>query len=198
MLVAAASAGEALAAGVIFTFPAILIMHNEDDDDLKTWGSFPYFQVAVLAICGGILGIMFSIPIRRAMIIEIQPPLAFPEGVACANVLKAGEGGGTSAITVAKAAAGGAAVKLLTQMNLSSSTIGFGWFIKKAVFRVEMDVSAALVGVGYIIGWKIAAVFLLGGICNWLLAIPISTGSGLITVGQHGNPSSEDAAYDAW
>lgn len=194
----AASAGEALAAGVIFTFPAILVMHNDKDNDLKTWGSFPYVTVAILSVCGGVLGIMFSIPIRRAMIIEIKPALAFPEGVACANVLKAGQGGGTSAITVAKAAVGGAIVKLLTQMNLSADTIGFGFFIKKAVFRAEMSISAALVGVGYIIGWKIAAVFVLGGFCNWLIAIPISTGSGLITVGQSGDPSSEDAAYKAW
>jgi uncharacterized oligopeptide transporter (OPT) family protein len=119
----AASAGESLAAGVIFTFPALIIMSEDDDDsDLEGWGHFRYVETVVIAIAGGaclrdvllthslihsftrylhtnaflyslvivagLMGIMFSIPIRRALILDIEPPLAFPEGVACANVLK--------------------------------------------------------------------------------------------------------------
>jgi uncharacterized oligopeptide transporter (OPT) family protein len=64
---------------------------------------------------------------------------------------------------------------VLESTNLAASNIGFGFFIKKAVFRLETNVSAALVGVGYIVGWKIAAVFLLGGVCNWMIAIRVWT-----------------------
>ena len=87
---------------------------------------------------------------------------------------------------------------MLEATNLAASNIGFGFFIKKAVFRLETNVSAALVGVGYIVGWKIAAVFLLGGVCNWLIAIPIGTGSGMITAGQDDPNGSGHAAYEAY
>jgi uncharacterized oligopeptide transporter (OPT) family protein len=87
---------------------------------------------------------------------------------------------------------------VLESTNLAASNIGFGFFIKKAVFRLETNVSAALVGVGYIVGWKIAAVFLLGGVCNWMIAIPVGTGSGMITAGQDDPNGSGHAAYEAY
>mmetsp|Transcript_22066 Transcript_22066/g.32159 ORF Transcript_22066/g.32159 Transcript_22066/m.32159 type:complete len:709 (+) Transcript_22066:76-2202(+) len=195
----AASAGESLAAGVIFTFPALVIMNDSDDDDgdLEGWSSFHYAETVIIAMCGGMLGIMFSIPIRRALILDIDPPLAFPEGVACANVLLAGEEGGSSALHVTKAAGVGGLVKILESTNLAANQLGFGGRINDAVFRLETNISAALVGVGYIVGWKIAAVFLLGGICNWLIAIPIGTGSRIITVGQDGSGAGS-AAHSAY
>ena len=176
----AASAGEALAAGVIFTFPALLILNEEDDDSLEAWSSIDYPTIIVISICGGIMGIMFSIPIRRALILETKPPLAFPEGVACANVLKAGEEGGASAGIVMKAATVGGGLKLLQATHLASEFLGGGFFINDAVIYLTGTVSAALFGVGYIIGWKIAVVFLFGGVCNFLIALPIGTGTGII------------------
>lgn len=176
----AASAGEALAAGVIFTFPALLILADEDDDSLEAWHSIDYPTIIIISICGGIMGIMFSIPIRRALIVETKPPLAFPEGVACANVLKAGEEGGASAGVVIKAALVGGTLKLLQATHLASEFLGGGFFIGQAAVYISTTVSAALFGVGYIIGWKISIVFLLGGVCNFLIALPIGTGAGLV------------------
>lgn len=176
----AASAGEALAAGVIFTFPALLILAEEDDDDLKTWSSINYPVIIAISISGGVMGIMFSIPIRRALILETRPPLAFPEGVACANVLKAGEEGGASASIVVKAALIGGGLKMMQATHLASEYLGGGFFINDAVIYITGTVSAALFGVGYIIGWKIAVVFLMGGVCNFLIALPVGTGSGII------------------
>jgi uncharacterized oligopeptide transporter (OPT) family protein len=241
----AASAGESLAAGVIFTFPALVMMNENDDDhlELKGWSSFKYTETVILAICGGerpllfsvlcaaplllnspllspegVMGIMFSIPIRRALLVDIRPPLAFPEGVACANVLLAGtvflisldpiltlspssvltgEAGGSSALMVAKAASVGGLLKLFQATNLSVDSLGFGAILNKAVFRLESNISAALLGVGYIVGWKISIVFLLGGLTNWMIAIPIGTGIGAIQFGDD-EPGPLAAAYMAW
>jgi putative OPT family oligopeptide transporter len=192
----AASAGEALAAGVIFTFPALLILAEEDDDDLKAWSSINYPTIIIISICGGVMGIMFSIPIRRALILETKPPLAFPEGVACANVLKAGEEGGASAGVVMKAAFIGGGLKILQGTNLATEFLGGGFFINDAVIYITGSVSAALFGVGYIIGWKISIVFLMGGVCNFLIALPIGTGTGIIQRDDDSNSPatvSEDA-----
>jgi uncharacterized oligopeptide transporter (OPT) family protein len=160
------------------------------------------------------MGIMFSIPIRRALLVDITPPLAFPEGVACANVLLAGlfvcfrslplisslalgEAGGSSAAMVAKAASVGGLLKLFQATNLSVDTIGFGTILHKAVFRFESNISAALLGVGYIVGWKISVVFLLGGLTNWMVAIPIGTGIEAIHFGGD-DLGPLAASYIAW
>lgn len=225
-----ASAGEALAAGVIFTFPALVIMNNSDEDDninLIGWKNFKYTETVIIAICGGVMGIMFSIPIRRALLIDVQPPLAFPEGVACANVLLAGkiifflfykfnyyflnsiiitnimtiinnigEAGGSSALMVARAAGVGGLLKIFQSTNLAVDALGFGGIVGNAIFRLESNVSAALIGVGYIVGWKISAVFLLGGVTNWLIAIPIGTGTNLIHIDDGTGPLA--GSYIAW
>jgi uncharacterized oligopeptide transporter (OPT) family protein len=131
------------------------------------------------------------------LLLETDPPLAFPEGVACANVLKAGETGGSSASLVLKAAGIGSGLKLFQATHLASESIGFGFFINQAVFAVNAGVSAALFGVGYIVGWKIALVFLLGGICNWLIALPLGTGAGWIDLDDDSN-HAETVAYAAY
>lgn len=176
-----ASAGEALAAGVIFTFPALLILGDAGDGGLAAWRDIHYAVVVLISICGGVMGIMFSIPIRRALILETEPPLAFPEGVACANVLLAGEAGsGASAGIVLRAASVAAALKGLQGANVASEVVGTGFIAQKAVVYCSGSISSALFGVGYIVGWKISLVFLIGGVCNWLVFIPIGTLVGVI------------------
>ena len=102
MVQTVASAGEAIAGGVIFTMPALLI--------LGTWQKFNYWETTLIASLGGVLGMLFTIPLRRAMIVE--NPLQFPEGVATAEVLKVGDTGGTEVNTIAAAGAIGALFKL--------------------------------------------------------------------------------------
>lgn len=98
---------------------------------------------------------------------------------------------------VAKAATVGGFLKLLQSMNLAVDSLGFGAILNKAVFRLESNISAALLGVGYIVGWKISAVFLLGGLSNWMIAIPIGTGSEAIKFGND-SPGPLAAAYLSW
>ena len=161
----AASAGESLAAGVIFTLPALVI--------LDFWTEFNYLWVTLIAGFGGILGVLFTIPLRRALIVEAD--LKFPEGIATAEVLKSGQktdGGGIKYI--AQAAIAGAIFKLG----------GAGLNIWKEVFEVAKGVggsiayfgsnlSPALLSVGYIVGLNIAVLIVLGGVANWMVAIPI-------------------------
>lgn len=125
---------------------------------------------------GGILGIMFTIPIRRALLLELKPALIFPEGVACANVLIAGECGLQSAALVVRGAVVGAAIKTLQTTRFVAEDLSIDFFIGNAAFYIGSAVSAALFGVGYIVGWRVGVIFLLGGICNWMIAIPIGTG----------------------
>jgi uncharacterized oligopeptide transporter (OPT) family protein len=142
----------------------------------------------------------------------MRPPLAFPEGVACANVLLAGNyieyminiplfssgsTGGSAASVVVRSSLVSAFLKVLQAMLIAPETIGFGFILyHKAVFRLESSISAALIGVGYIVGWRVTLVFLLGGICNWLIAIPLSTGMGVILVSDEMGAMA--AAYSAW
>ena len=160
----AASAGESLAAGVIFTLPALVI--------LGTWGSFSFKWVAIIAGFGGILGVLFTIPLRRSLIVEGK--LKFPEGIATAEVLEAGERGGSGVMHIVKAAIAGGLFKI------GSGGLGF-WPGKFEIARrlgptvgyFGSDLSPALLSVGYIVGLNIAVLIFLGGLCNWLIAIPI-------------------------
>lgn len=193
----AASAGEALAAGVIFTFPALIILHNEYDEYSLGWSSVHYMTTVVVSMCGGILGIVFSIPIRRALLHEIQPPLAFPEGVACANVLQAGESGSDSAVLVVKAALVGGTLKLLQATRIAIETLSFGFMANGSPLLFRCNASAALFGVGYIVGWKVCIVFLVGSVCNWLVAIPIGFAAGYLEANEDAH-DAESAAFYAY
>ena len=160
----AATSGEGVAGGVIFTIPALVL--------LGTWDRFHYWETAVLAGFGGILGVLFTIPLRRAMIIE--QPLRFPEGVATAEVLKAGHAGGTGVATIAIAAAIGGLFKLgSTGLKLWQDTAAIGMRAGDAVGYAAISSSPALLGVGYIVGLNIAVLVFAGGLANWLIAIPI-------------------------
>ena len=161
----AASAGESLAAGVIFTLPALVI--------LNFWEDFSYLWVTVIAGFGGLLGVLFTIPLRRALIVEGN--LKFPEGIATAEVLKSGQrqdGAGIRYIAQAAIAGGlfklgGAGLRIWKEVFEAAKGIG------GTVAYFGSNLSPALLSVGYIVGLNIALLIFLGGAFNWMIAIPI-------------------------
>ncbi|MCK5271531.1 MAG: oligopeptide transporter, OPT family, partial [Sedimentisphaerales bacterium] len=160
----AASAGESLAAGVIFTLPAMVI--------LGYWQEFDFLWVTVIAGFGGLLGVLFTIPLRRALIIESK--LKFPEGVATAEVLISGQRGGADIGYIVKASIAGGAVKLADSgLGLWHGTMEVAKGVGGSIVYFGSYLSPALLSVGYIVGLNIALLIFLGGLCNWLLAIPI-------------------------
>ncbi len=160
----AASAGESLAAGVIFTLPALVI--------LGTWDSFSFKWVAVIAGFGGVLGVLFTIPLRRSLIVEGK--LKFPEGIATAEVLETGQQGGKGVFCIAKAAVasglfkvGAGAIGLWPEVLEGAKGLG------GTLLYFGSNLSPALLSVGYIVGLNIAVLIFIGGFCNWLVAIPL-------------------------
>jgi len=162
-----ASAGSSIAAGVIFTIPALII--------LGYWQDFRYSWVLAIAGLGGLLGVLFSVPLRRTMIVE--DPLPFPEGKAAAEVLKAGENPGPGLKILAMSAAIGALVKLAAASGLRmipDSWAQAGFFANNKILAyLGTNLSPALLGVGYIVGLNIGIVVLSGAVLSWHIAIPI-------------------------
>lgn len=161
----AASAGESLAAGVIFTFPALVI--------LNYWNAFDYLWVTVIAGLGGLLGVLFTVPLRRSLIVEQK--LMYPEGTATAEVLKVGDSPTQSAKYLAIAAIVGALVKLSeTGFRLWAGTAQAATYVgQSTIAYVGTNLSPALISVGYIVGLNIAVLVFLGGAISWYFAIPI-------------------------
>jgi len=165
MVQTAASAGESLAAGVIFTIPALIIMGY--------WEEFNYWETTLIAMTGGVLGILFTIPLRNALIVKEK--LKFPEGVATAEVLKTGEGGGESV----KYLVWGGLIGGLFKLSDSALNLWDGLFEKAALLNQKvylyfgLNLSPALVAVGYIVGLNISFLVFLGGAISWYIAIPI-------------------------
>ncbi|HSN51573.1 MAG TPA: oligopeptide transporter, OPT family, partial [Woeseiaceae bacterium] len=156
------SASSSLASGVIFTLPALFM-----------WGMPPeLLQMTLLAMCGGLLGVLFMIPLRRFLIEREHGKLPYPEGTACAEVLVANEIGGGRARFVFYGLAGGALFKFLTSwIRVIPGDLHVNIpLLKKG--QLGMDLSAALFGVGYILGPRIAAVMVGGGLLSWLVIIP--------------------------
>ncbi|HVS03767.1 MAG TPA: oligopeptide transporter, OPT family [Thermoanaerobaculia bacterium] len=156
------SASSSVASGVIFTLPALFL-----------WGLPPsLLQMTLLALCGGILGVLFMIPLRRALIVNEHGNLPYPEGTACAEVLVASEVGGGRARNVFLGLGVGAGFKLLVDaLKLFPGVVHARIpFLPKA--EVAGRVSGALFGVGYILGPRIAAVMVGGGVLSWLVIIP--------------------------
>lgn len=174
------SAGESVAAGVVFTIPALLFLPGGE-------AYFKYFQIFVLALVGGILGVLFMIPLRRSIIVKEHGKLPFPEGTACADVLVAGEKGGKLAQKVFYGL--GIAFAYKTLMSL----FGLWKDVPRYIFgrssalpnaTVMGEITPELLGVGYIIGPKIAGIMVAGGVLSWLVLIPLITllGDGLTTI----------------
>ena len=172
----AASAGESLAAGVIFTIPALVLMGY--------WTEFNYFEVAKIASIGGIIGVLFTVPLRRALIVEAK--LTFPEGIATAAVLKAGdrnqegvENESTSGSMKLIGLAGlvGGLMKLMHQgFQLWAPAITGAIKLpigKGAIFGLGTNLSPALIAVGYIVGRNIGIIVIGGGLISWAISIPI-------------------------
>ena len=161
----AASAGEALAAGAIFTFPALILLGH--------WTQFNYLETALIALCGGVLGVLFTIPLRNALI--VQQNLKFPEGIATAEVLKSGEEAGKTVRYLITGALLGAGLKfaegglrLWGAVAETAGTIG-----NKIYAYIGVNQSPALMAVGYIVGPWISFLVFMGGVISWWIAIPI-------------------------
>ena len=187
----AASAGESLAAGVIFTIPALILMGY--------WESFNYLEVAKISAIGGIIGVMFTVPLRRAFILVAK--LQYPEGIATAEVLKAGE--------KARKVSGNGSSNGLKMIVMSSlvgglmklSELGFSMWnvvlekainIGNAIFGLGTNLSPALLSVGFIVGRNIGILVVVGGLISWGIAIPIYSAIN----GFEGEPL--EAAYLIW
>ena len=161
----AASAGESLAAGVIFTIPALIL--------LGYWNVFDYWWVTAIAGLGGLLGVLFTIPLRRSLIVEQQ--LAFPEGKATAEVLKVGQDPASGIRYLAMAASAGALIKFCaTGLKLWTGTAQVArYFGQGTIGYAGINLSPALISVGFIVGLNIAVLIFAGGAISWYLAIPV-------------------------
>ena len=191
-----ASAGSSIAAGVIFTIPALVLMGY--------WPDFDYWWVLGIAGLGGLLGVLFSVPLRRTMIVE--EPLPFPEGKAAAEVLKAGENPGPGLKILGISAAIGGVVKLAAANGLRlipDSWAVAGYFANNRVIGyLGTGLSPALLGVGYIVGLNVGIVVLSGAILSWHIAIPLYHAFFLqadpaLASAIAGAPA-EDAAFAIW
>ncbi len=178
MVQTAASAGESLVAGIIFTIPALVMM--------RAWSGYEYGPMVAIAILGGILGVAFTVPLRRALIVEAK--LAFPEGVATAEVLKTGGierdentvsdvHADTGFRRLLQAASIGAVFKFtesgvgLLAGNVATSQ---AWLAGKYLFLGNINISPALIGVGYIVGLNIAMLVFIGGAIGTLIGVPLN------------------------
>src|SRR5438876_951475 len=163
------SAGESVAAGVVFTIPALLFLPHGRD-------FFQYFQIFALALAGGILGVLFMVPLRRSLIVKEHGHLPYPEGTACADVLVAGEKGGKLAAMVFGGLGVGALWKSLSWVftlfltELDYSTPRTSQFPNATL---NVDISPEYMGVGYVIGPRIAATMFAGGVLSWLVLLPL-------------------------
>ena len=139
------SAGESLAAGAIFTMPALFLWAEEGLCDMPS-----LVEITLIALCGGVLGVLFMVPLRNALIVKEHETLLYPEGTACADVLLAGEEGGA---------------------NVLPSDVAFAF--KSFKGEIGMEVYPALLGVGYIVGPQIASYMFVGSVIGWMVIIPL-------------------------
>jgi putative OPT family oligopeptide transporter len=160
-----ASAGTSISAGAIFTLPALILLHH--------WTNFDYWWTLAIVGLGGLLGVLFSVPLRRTLIIEQK--LRFPEGVAAAAVLKVGANPGVGAKFLALASIVGGGFKLVTSgFRLLPETFTLKGFIgERGIAFFGYGFSPALLGVGYIVGLNVAILIAAGGLFSWWLAIPV-------------------------
>lgn len=160
------SAGESLAAGAIFTLPALFLWAEEGKAETPD-----LFTITVLALCGGVLGVLFMVPLRKALIVKEHGVLPYPEGTACADVLLAGEEGGSGAKTVFFGMGFAALVKYIVDgMKVIPGAVMVPVNSLKTLFSVQ--VYPALMGVGYICGIRIASYMFAGAVFGWFVLIP--------------------------
>lgn len=161
------SAGESLAAGAIFTMPALFLWAEEGLTEKPG-----LVEITLIALCGGVLGVLFMVPLRNALIVKEHATLLYPEGTACANVLLAGEEGGSNAATVFSGMGIAAAFKFIVD-GLKVIPADVAVAFKSFKGEIGMEVYPALLGVGYIVGPRIASFMFVGSIVGWLVIIPL-------------------------
>ena len=164
------NAGQSIAAGVIFTLPALIFLGF----DLE------YFRIFMLALIGGYLGVLFMVPLRRPLIVEEHGVLQYPEGTACAEVIKAGATGGSTASRVFFGLGLGALYAAFQNGNLFGAWPGtpeyrpdFGADHIMKGSSIKADATAEYLGVGYIIGARTAGIMFAGGVVSWLVLMPL-------------------------
>jgi len=161
------SAGSSTATGVIFTAPALVM--------LGYWNTYPYGWIFAFAALGGVLGVLFTVPLRRALILEQK--LRFPEGMAAAEVLRAGADPARGAKLLALTALGGAIFKLIAAngLRLIPDAAAVAGYFGKSLMYLGTNLSGAILGVGYICGMNAGVVMIAGSIIAWDIALPIYT-----------------------
>lgn len=161
------SAGESLAAGAIFTMPAIFMWAEEGKCDMPS-----FLTISLIALCGALLGVLFMVPLRTALIVEEHGVLPYPEGTACAEVLLAGEEGGDKSKIVFSGLGIAAVYKFIADgLKLFPSEVDFS-INKSYKTGFGIDVLPALGGVGFICGPKVSSYMLGGGVLSWLVIMP--------------------------
>ncbi len=188
-----ASTGESLAAGVIFTVPALIMV--------GAWQNFQFWPTTLITMLGGLLGIVFMVPMRRALIVD-RPDLIYPEGVACSEVLIVGEEAGRDDHAAASSQLGIRAIAegvfvggvfkfVLNGLHLVHETVETAFAKGRSVFYAGADMSVALLAVGYIVDLQIASLITLGGVIGWVVILPLlgAPGEGVTAL---------DHAWDLW
>ena len=161
------SAGESLAAGAIFTMPALFLWAEEGLCDKPS-----LVEITLIALCGGILGVLFMVPLRNALIVKEHATLLYPEGTACADVLLAGEEGGANASTVFSGMGLAAVFKFVVDgLKVIPADVSAAFTSLKG--EIGMEVYPALLGVGYIVGPQIASYMFVGSVIGWMVIIPL-------------------------
>ncbi len=180
-----ASAGESLAAGIIFTMPAMIL--------IGFWDSFDFWSVTIIALTGGLLGILFMIPMRKVFILN-NDELAYPEGVACAAVLKAGEEQGNEGAgrnLLLGGLLGGAVAISAKLFGVISGTLEAAAAFGSRIFYFGGDLSPMLIAIGFIVRLNVAVLIFIGGAISWLIGIPLLGGAEQF-------PVALDGAYELW
>ncbi len=163
-----ASAGESLAAGIIFTMPALII--------IGAWERFDFIITTLIAFTGGLLGILFMIPMRQVFIVKNDHNLKYPEGLACASVLNAGTESKESnrAMYIIKGTlVGGAFKALISFLGILKNILEGAIILNNRIFYFGGDISPALIAVGYIVKLNVAILIFIGGFLGWIIGIPI-------------------------
>ncbi len=181
-----ASAGESLAAGIIFTMPAMIL--------IGYWDSFDFWTISIVALTGGLLGILFMIPMRRVFVAN-NDELPYPEGVACAAVLEAGEAGDDHQDDAKSLIIGGIVGALFKVtagfLGLVLDTLEAATSAGGRIFYMGGDLSPMLVAVGFIVRLNVAVLIFIGGSLAWLIGIPLLGGA-------VDHPDPIDGAWSIW
>jgi putative OPT family oligopeptide transporter len=181
-----AASGESVAAGIIFTIPALVIA--------GLWQDFDFWTVTLIGLLGGTLGVLFMIPLRRTLVVE-DKELVYPEGLACAKVLEAGQSGGSDLKAIFLSLGGGALFKsAIGLVGVLRPTLESAIQVGRTVVPFASDISVALLAIGVIVGLEVGAQVLAGGVIGWLIGIPLYYLNAPLPVGA----APIDAAWSAW